>query len=194
MKGLVLNDKLNDKQLQAIDSAIVQAQKTKVAYKKVLAMNPPKAIVKTHPFGNFDYLPITAVERLLDGLYDGWTVEILREGVAVNGFWVTVRLKAKIPGSDEYMVSDGIGFAEFQTQKGAAPTDFTKLSQAAGVMAVPKARAEAIKNAAKSFGNIFGRNLNRDDNQSDAELKVVNLSREKIINSLTGEPEVIEDE
>lgn len=194
MKGLVLNDKLNDKQLQAIDSAIVQAQKTKVAYKTVLAMNPPKAIVKRHDFGKFDYLPITAVERLLDGLYDGWIVEILREGVAVNGFWVTVRLKAKIPGSDDYMVADGIGFAEFQTQKGAAPTDFTKLSQAAGVMAVPKARAEAIKNAAKSFGNIFGRNLNRDDNQSDAEIKVVNLSREKIINSLTGEPEVIEDE
>lgn len=179
-----MSDKLNDKQLQAVDSLVIQAQKTKVAYKAVLALDPPSAVVKRHKFGNFDYLPITAVERLLDGLFDGWSVEILREGTAVNGFYCVVRLKAKIPQTDEYLVADGIGFAEFQTMKGAAPTDFTQLSQAAGVMAVPKARAEAIKNAAKSFGNIFGRNLNRDDNQVDSELELVNVGRKKIMNSL----------
>lgn len=183
-KGLHVTDKLNDKQLQAVDSVLANYQKTKVAYKTVLALDPPKAVVKRHPFGSFDYLPITAVERLLDGLFDGWTVEITSQGTAVNGFFVVVRLKAKIPQTDEYLVADGIGFAEFQTQKGAAPTDFTKLSQAAGVMAVPKARAEAIKNAAKSFGNIFGRNLNRDDNQVDSELELVNVGRKKILNSL----------
>lgn len=178
------SDKLTDTQLQAVDSVLATYQKTKVAYKAVLALDPPKAVVKRHKFGNFDYLPITAVERLLDGLFDGWTVEILREGIAVNGFYVTVRLKAKIPQTEEYLVSDGIGFAEFQTAKGAAPTDFTQLSQAAGVMAVPKARAEAIKNAAKSFGNLFGRNINRDDNQVNQEIELVNVGRKKIMNSL----------
>lgn len=161
--------------------------KTKKAYKALLSVDPPKAVVKRHEFGKFDYLPITAVERLLDGLFDGWNVEILREGTAVNGFYVVVRLKAKIPQTDEYMVADGIGFAEFQTVKGAAPTDFTKLSQAAGVMAVPKARAEAIKNAAKSFGNLFGRNLNRNDNQIEQEKNLVNLGRAKIATALKGE-------
>lgn len=183
------NDKLTDKQLQAVDSVLANYQKTKVAYKAVLSLDPPKAVVKRHQFGNFDYLPITAVERLLDGLFDGWSVEILREGVAVNGFYVVVKLRVKIPKTEEYLVADGIGFAEFQTVKGAAPTDFTKLSQAAGVMAVPKARAEAIKNAAKSFGNLFGRNLNRDDNQVDAELEVVNTGRKKIMNSLEAKNE-----
>ena len=179
-----MSDKLTDKQIKAVDSVLVNYQKTKVAYKTILATTPPRAIVKRHKFGKFDYLPITAVERLLDGLFDGWSVKILREGTAVNGFYVVVNLKAKIPQTDEYLESDGIGFAEFQTVKGAAPTDFTKLSQAAGVMAVPKARAEAIKNAAKSFGNLFGRNLNRDNDQVDQELEVVNLGRKKIMNSL----------
>ena len=99
---------------------------------------------------------------------------------------MVVKLKAKLPQSDEYLVSDGVGFAEFQTQKGAAPTDFTKLMQSAGVMAVPRARAEAIKNAAKSFGNLFGRNLTREDDQWEQEAQVVNLSRAKIANTLKG--------
>lgn len=178
---------------KALDTILEGYQKTKVAYKQLLAINPPEAVVKRHKFGNFDYLPITAVERLLDGLFDGWSVEILREGTAVNGFYVVVRLKAKIPGThprgDEYLVSDGIGFAEFQTMKGAAPTDFTQLSQAAGVMAVPKARAEAIKNAAKSFGNLFGRNLNRNDDQRNEEQELVNIGRKKIVSALGGKYE-----
>lgn len=179
-------NKLTTQESDALAETFKDYQKTKVAYKKLLAINPPEAVVRTHKFGKFDYLPITAVERLLDGLFDGWTVEITNQGTAVNGFWVTVRLKAKIPQTDEYMVSDGIGFAEFQTNKGAAPTDFTQLSQAAGVMAVPKARAEAIKNAAKSFGNIFGRNLNRNDDQQEQEESLVNQGRSKIMKALGG--------
>lgn len=173
-----------DNELQVIDKAIAKQKLTELTYKQVLSQEPPRAIVKRHDFGKFDYLPITAVERLLDGLFDGWTHEIVREGAVVNGFYVVVRVKAKIPQSDKYLVADGIGFAEFQTQKGAAPTDFTKLMQSAGVLAIPRAKAEAIKNAAKSFGNLFGRNLTRDDSNSVIEAQVVNMSRTKIANTL----------
>lgn len=176
----IKEDTLTIAQLNEIDRIV----KTKATYKQILSLDPPSSIVKYHDFGKFNYLPITAVERLLDGLFDGWNPEILREGVAVNGFYVVVRLKAKIPQSDEYLVADGIGFAEFQTQKGAAPTDFTKLMSSAGVMTVPKAKAEAIKNAAKSFGNLFGRNLARNDDRAELELEVVNTSRKKIGNTL----------
>lgn len=181
------NKDLTIEQSKALDEVLKDYQKTKVAYKRLLELDPPSAVVKRHPFGKFDYLPITAVERLLDGLYDGWQPEILREGVAVNGFYVVVRLRAKIPQTDQYMVADGIGFAEFQTMKGAAPTDFSQLSQAAGVMAIPKARAEAIKNAAKTFGNLFGRNLNRNDDQRDNEQELVNQGRSRIMKSLGGD-------
>lgn len=54
-------------------------------------------------------------------------------------------------------------------------------------MAVPRARAEAIKNAAKSFGNLFGRNLTRKDDQWKQESQVVSLSRTKIVNTLKGD-------
>lgn len=177
-------DELTVAESKEIDKVLSDAKKLKTAYKQFLAFNPPSSIIRHHNFGKFDYLPITAVERLLDGLFESWTVEILREGVAVNGFYVVVRLVAKIPMTDEYMKADGIGFAEFQTKKDAAPTDFTQLMPATGTMMVPKAKAEAIKNAAKSFGNIFGRNLTRNDDQSEAELGLVNTGRNKIKNSL----------
>ena len=179
-----MDEKLTSKELATIDKAVQKQKLTELTYKHVLSINPPKSIVKHHDFGKFDYLPITAVERLLDGLFDGWTAEVLREGAVVNGFYVVVRLSAKIPQSDKVIVADGIGFAEFQTSKGAAPTDFTKLIQGAGVLAIPRAKAEAIKNAAKSFGNIFGRNLTRKDDNSLAEAEVVSTSRAKIANTL----------
>lgn len=181
-----MDDKLDSKELTAVDMTIQKAKMTALTYKSILSQNPPQKIVKHHDFGKFDYLPITAVERLLDGLFDSWTAEILREGHVANGFYTVVRLKAKIPGSDKYLVSDGIGFAEFQTSKGAAPTDFTKLIQGAGVMAIPRSKAEAIKNAAKSFGNLFGRNLTRKDDNAKEEAEVVSVSRTKIANTLGG--------
>lgn len=177
-------DNLTKDELAVVDKTIQKHSLTELTYKKILSLNPPKSIVRHHDFGKFDYLPVTAVERMLDGLFEWWAVDIQREGIAVNGFYVVVRLKAKIPNSDRILESDGIGFAEFQTQKGAAPTDFTKLMQSAGVLAVPRAKTEAIKNAAKSFGNLFGRNLARKDDQAEEEEQFVNTSRSKIANTL----------
>lgn len=178
-------EQLNDKEIAVVEKTIEKAGKlTELTYKVVLSADPPKKIIKHHKFGDFDYLPITAVERLLDGLFDGWNAEILREGLVANGFYVAVRVRAKLPGSDKILVSDGIGFAEFQTVKGASPTDLSKIIQGAGVMAIPRAKAEAIKNAAKSFGNLFGRNLTRKDDNAEYEEEVVNSSRTKIANTL----------
>jgi predicted RecA/RadA family phage recombinase len=177
-------EELNTKELAILQKTVAKQKLTELTYKQILDTRPPKSIIRHHQYGKFDYLPITAVERLLDGLFASWSVEILREGHVVNGFYIVVRLTAHIPNSDKSLVSDGIGFAEFQTTKGSSPTDFTQLMQSAGVMAIPKAKTEAIKNAAKSFGNLFGRNLLRNDDQSDEELQVVSTARSKIANTL----------
>lgn len=182
-------EELTKKELKVIDSTIKSAVLTEKAYKVILSQNPPKEIVRHHSFGKFDYLPITAVERLLDGLFASWNVEILRESAVVNGFYVVVRVSAHIPNSDKVLTADGIGFAEFQTLKGAKPTDFTQLIQGAGVLAVPKAKAEAVKNAVKSFGNLFGRNLARVDDRANTEMAVVNQSRAKIGRALEAKNE-----
>ena len=110
-------------------------------------------------------------------------------GKRLNGFYVVVRLKAKLPNSDRVLVADGIGFAEFQTVKGAKATDMSALIQGAGVLAIPKAKAEAVKNAAKQFGNLFGRNLARNDDQQLDEESVVDISRKKIANTLGADDE-----
>lgn len=177
-------EELTTRELAIVDKTIQKQRLTELTYKTILNMNPPAKIVKYNEFGKFQYLPITAVERLLDGLFDSWLVEIKIVNPVINGIYVVVKLTANIPGSDKSLTSDGIGFAEFQTIKGAAPTDFTQLMQSAGVLAVPKARTEAIKNAAKSFGNLFGRNLTRKDDNFIAEGEVVGTSRSKIANTL----------
>lgn len=179
-----MQEELTSKEIAVIEKTLQKQKLTELTYKTILNMNPPDKIVKYNEYGKFEYLPITAVERLLDGLFDGWTPEITMVNPVVNGIYIVVRLTAKIPNSEKVLTADGIGFAEFQTIKGAAPTDFTKLMQSAGVMAVPRARAEAIKNAAKSFGNLFGRNLTRKDDNFIAEGEVVNASRSKIANTL----------
>lgn len=179
-----MENSLSPTESKAVARIVNSSVITELTYKEILSRKPAKSIVRYHKFGKFNYLPITAVERLLDGLFAGWKVEMLREGQVANGFYVVVRLTANIPNSTKQLVSEGIGFAEFQTSKGAAPTDFTKLIQGAGVLAIPRARAEAIKNAAKSFGNLFGRNLTRDDENEIAEAEVVDTARAKIAQTL----------
>lgn len=181
----------NDKSLtknedRSVQRVVERSQLTDITYRAVLAKKPPRNVVKYHEFGKFNYLPITVVERMLDGLFAGWSVKILREGQVANGFYVVVRLTANIPQSDKQLVADGIGFAEFQTIKGVSTTDLSKIIQGAGVLAIPRAKAEAVKNAAKSFGNLFGRNLTRKDDNSIAEAEIVNKSRSTIANTLKG--------
>lgn len=171
---------LTKAQIADIDKVI----KTKLTYKAVLSKSPPESIVRWHSFGKFNYLPITAVERLLDGLFESWTFEIKREAQVANGFYVVGTLKVKVPQSGEYLTADGIGFAEYQTKKGASPTDLTQIIQGAAVLAIPRAKAEAIKNAAKQLGNLFGRNLTRDDDNADIESDVVRDSRNRIAETL----------
>ena len=179
-----MNEELTTQELAIVEKTIQKQKITELTYKSILSNDPPAKIIKYHEYGKFQYLPITAVERLLDGLFDSWSVEIKMVNPVINGIYTVVTLTAKIPNSTKILVSDGIGFAEFQTSKGAAPTDFTKLMQGAGVLAVPRSRTEAIKNAAKSFGNLFGRNLARKDENYIAEGEVVGASRNKIANTL----------
>lgn len=189
-----MSEQLTKAELVVVQNAIEKAGKlTEKTYKSILDTRPPKEIIKRHEYGKFDYLPITAVERLLDGLFDGWSVEILREGHVVNGFYVVVRLRAKLPNSDKMLVADGIGSAEFQTTKGSSPTDFNNIMPSALVLAIPRAKAEAVKNAAKSFGNLFGRNLTRKDDQSEYEEAVVDNARTKIANTLKAVEEAAKD-
>ena len=143
------------------DRGLVKAQDTFVT----LMNQPPKAEwVKVHPFiKGYKYLPIERVEFLLKTIFKQYRIEVTGQGTAFNGVWVTVRVHYKDPISGEWSFHDGIGASQIQTKKGASAADMANINNNAVGLAFPMAKTEALKNACKSFGKLFGSDLNKAD-------------------------------
>ena len=141
-----------------------------------LLNQPPKPEwVKVHPFINvqkkvngqlvkmsYNYVPIERVEWLLKTIFKRYRIEITNQGTAFNAVWVTARVNYFNPISNEWDFHDGIGAKQLQTAKGTSPAGLGNINNGAVTMAMPDAYHEAIKNACKKFGKIFGSDLNRD--------------------------------
>lgn len=143
------------------DRGLAKAQDTFVT----LMNQPPKAEwVKVHPFiKGYKYLPIERVEFLLKTIFKQYRIEVTGQGTAFNGVWVTVRVHYKDPISGEWSYHDGIGASQIQTKKGASAADMANINNNAVGLAFPMAKTEALKNACKSFGKLFGSDLNKSD-------------------------------
>lgn len=142
----------------------VEAIKKQDALNVLLNQSPKQEWVKMHPFiKGYKYLPIERIEYLLRSIFRNYRIEVTGQGTAFNGVWVTVRLHYMHPITGEWSYHDGIGAAQLQTAKGTSPADLVNINNGALAMAFPSARTEAIKNAAKSFGKMFGSDLNRAD-------------------------------
>ena len=180
-------------------------------FQRFLNNNPDKEDIKVnHLANNSKYLPIGIVEKKLDQIFSGlWSIEILDTKVIVNEIMVTVRLTVKHPKVDGlFLHRDGIGAVQIRMQKGSVITDINSKQKNALTADAPHAYAEAIKNAAKKFGNIFGRNLNRNEDFNDYQTlsemlvpdDIVNDARQKLaacittaeIKSLHNDPEYSE--
>lgn len=132
----------------------------------VTLMNQPPQPkwVKEHPFiKGYKYLPIERVEYLLKTIFKRYRIEITGQGQSFNGVWVTVRVHYLHPITNEWDFHDGIGAAQIQTKKGASPADLASINNNAIGMAFPIAKTEAVKNACKSFGKLFGSDLARSE-------------------------------
>lgn len=143
------------------DRGLAKAQDTFVT----LLNQPPKAEwIKVHPFiKGYKYLPIERVEFLLKTIFKQYRIEVTGQGTAFNGVWVTVRVHYKDPISGEWSFHDGIGASQIQTKKGASAADMANINNNAVGLAFPMAKTEALKNACKSFGKLFGSDLNKAD-------------------------------
>lgn len=128
----------------------------------LMNQNPPKEWLKRNPFGgNALYIPIERVEFLLKRIFKNYKIEV-REIVQIfNGVSCTVRLHYIHPITGEWSFHDGVGAGQIQTKKGSSPADMQNINNNAIQLCVPIARAEAVKNAAKTFGKLFGSDLNR---------------------------------
>lgn len=135
----------------------------------VTLMNQPPQPkwVKEHPFiKGYKYLPIERVEYLLKTIFKRYRIEITGQGQSFNGVWVTVRVHYLHPITNEWDFHDGIGASQIQTKKGASPADLASINNNAIGMAFPIAKTEAVKNACKSFGKLFGSDLARSEDIS----------------------------
>jgi hypothetical protein len=133
----------------------------------------PKEIFKT-PDGKASDLPISYVEMTLDELYYGlWAVRNFKANLIANEVVGELELEVFHPVTQTWItrtgaaciqimvdaVPDSIKDNRQQKNQWALNPD-NKKSNALD-MAYPKLKTECIKNAAKTLGKIFGRDLNR---------------------------------
>ncbi len=129
-------------------------------FREMLRHQPKQSWVKEHPmYKGLKYIPIYITERLLDRLFDRWSVEVINYQVIVNSITVHVRLRAWKDGV-EYC-HDGLGASSIQTKSGASPIDHNSVLADAVMKALPAAKSFALKDATDHLGEIFGRSISR---------------------------------
>ena len=128
------------------------------------------------------YVPIGFIEAKLDRIFHGlWKTENVQTTVIDNEVCMTLELHAFFYPINQWVVRTGAGAAMIQ-QRGdwdavqkkkipARPSDVDAKISNTLAKDYPHAKAEALKNAARSLGRTFGRDLNR-----DADKKVLEVS------------------
>lgn len=130
-------------------------------FTKLLNTAPKKEDIKSHQ--GYDYLPISYVEKKLDRFYFGLVqLECVSYSQIFNEISCHSRIKVFHPVLLQWLNYDGLGSALIQQDGGTKVMDFQLYKKANALqLALPKAHAEAIKNAAKKIGKAFGSDINR---------------------------------
>lgn len=158
---------------------------------KFLNKHPRKEWIKQHPFAkNVDYLPVGKVEMLLDIVFGHWNYEVVDYKLVANSLCVHIRLTVVNPMTNITIIRDGLGAVPLELQAdeyekdssgkfvldengkkvvkvpGARNSiDFERLSRMAVMKNLPAAKSFALKDAADTLGNLFGRSLNRKEKE-----------------------------
>lgn len=149
----------------------------------LLNQNPPSEVIEVNKMANDSlFVPISYVENTLDELFYGtWQTQNYRTYVVGNEIVGDIELKYYAPWIDEYIVRTGSASVQIQMDSGLKDefgnqiyenrkkvkdpnfkiTDFDKKIANTLVKDYPHLKSECIKNAARSIGKIFGRDLNR---------------------------------
>lgn len=109
------------------------------------------------------YLPISFVQTKLDELFYGlWETEITYVQVIANEIIVNGVLTVTHPVTGQKIRRAGAAAAMIQQKAGADITDISAKYKNTLTKDFPHAKEEVTKNAAKSLGKIFGRDINRE--------------------------------
>jgi hypothetical protein len=131
-------------------------------FQSKLRVEPDKAMIDRTPDGRAETLVISAVENSLDEMFSGlWSATNFHWQVVSNEVVGCITLRVFHPECGVWIERDGAGAIQIMVDKGANPLDITSKKGNALNTGFPKLKSECLKNAAKSLGDVFGRNLNR---------------------------------
>jgi len=108
------------------------------------------------------YLPISYVEMGLDEMFFGlWETKDFRWQVMVNEVVGVITLRVFHPVSKQWIERTGASAVMIRQRRDSGVTNVENKIHNALEMDFPHLKADCIVNAAKSFGKMFGRDLNR---------------------------------
>lgn len=131
-------------------------------FQQLLNKVPDAGAIKVNTLANnSQYIPIGVIENQLDETYNGlWQTKNFTFQVIANEIVGSIELHVFHPVAREWVVRIGSGAAMIQTAKDKPATVDNKIKNTL-VKDFPHLKSECIKNAARSLGVVFGRNLNR---------------------------------
>lgn len=130
---------------------------------RLIGVNPDPRLLKKNKFANnSEYLQIGIIESQLDRFFGAlnWSFVVTELKLVVNSIVCTGDLI--IFYKDRQIRRSGTAAKEIQLSAGSKAMDASSMSSKALERDVPIAKTQALKNAAQSLGNAFGRSLNRD--------------------------------
>ena len=125
-------------------------------------MEPEATAITKNEKEGFLYLPIAHIEAQLDEIFMGlWQTSNFRWQVVANEIIGSIDLEVFHPIACHWVKRTGSASVPIQQKSGSAPSDVDAKYKNALVKDFPHLKADCIKNAAKSLGRRFGRDLNR---------------------------------
>ena len=129
---------------------------------------PKSEEIKVNKYaGNSKYLPISFIETTLDELFMmDWTTENFQYQVVANELIGSLELVFTHPISGRVIRRVGAAAVPIQMKKGSDVSQFENKIHNTLVKDFPHLKASCLANAARSIGKLFGRDLNRKDNDT----------------------------
>jgi hypothetical protein len=164
--------------------------KTIEAFQMLLNQNPEQSDVRVNSqANNAEYVPIFVIERELDSLYNGlWKTSNFRWEVIANEVVGSILLEVFHPTAKTWISREGCASTMILTQKEKPATVEFKIKNTL-VKDFPHMKAECLKNAAKSLGVRFGRNLNRGKTEDfqylSEQTEIISEGQEKALDLLS---------
>jgi len=130
-----------------------------------LNKQPSKKDIKINKLANNSkYVPIGIIENKLDEYFSGlWQIKNFKYQVVANEIVGDIELMVFHPILKDWITRSGAGAVMIQQKRDSKDlTDINSKIKNTLTKDFPHLKAECLKNACKSLGVIFGRNLNRD--------------------------------